>query len=59
MKKAKDWSYLKVLKALTLIRMGRQKDGVEILNEVHNEMPCDDSILQTMTICYRELQQSI
>ena len=58
LKKSKDWQYLKVLKALTFIRMGRHKDGNEILNEVFNETPIDDSTLQTMTICYRELQQS-
>lgn len=57
LKKNKDWPYLRVLKALTLIRMNRQKEGTDILNEVHKEAPFDESTLQTMTICYRDLHQ--
>lgn len=57
LKKNKDWPYLRVLKALTLIRMNRQKEGIDILNEVHNDVPYDESTLQTMTICYRDLHQ--
>lgn len=57
-KKNKDWLYLKVLKALTYIRMNRPKEGEEILEQVVQEFPYDDSTLQTITICYRDLHQS-
>ncbi|KAI2804222.1 N-alpha-acetyltransferase 25, NatB auxiliary subunit [Blomia tropicalis] len=57
-KKNKDWLYLKVLKALTYIRMNRPKEGEEILEQVVQEFPYDDSTLQTITICYRDLHQN-
>lgn len=57
LKKNKDWSYLKVLKALACIRMNRQSEGLEVLNSVCNDVPYDESTLQTMTICYRDLGQ--
>lgn len=57
LKKNKDWPYLKVLKALACIRMNRQSEGLEVLSSVCNDVPYDESTLQTMTICYRDLGQ--
>lgn len=59
LKKAKSQQYIKVLKSLTLLRMSRQKDAIEILDEIFNETPTDDSTLQTMSMCYREMDKSI
>ncbi|XP_023226878.1 N-alpha-acetyltransferase 25, NatB auxiliary subunit-like [Centruroides sculpturatus] len=51
------WSYVEVLKALALIRLGRQEESLATLSEVHQEGPMDDATLQAMTICYRELHK--
>lgn len=58
LKKQKDLQCARVLKALALIRLGRQEESLTILKEVHDEAPTDDATLQAMTICYRELHMS-
>ena len=58
LKKQKDLQCARVLKALALIRLGRQEESLAILKEVHDEAPTDDATLQAMTICYRELHMS-
>lgn len=45
------------MKALALIRLGRQDEALASLHEVHVEDPTDDPTLQAMTICYRELHK--
>ena len=57
LKKQKDLQCAKVLKALALLRLGRQSESQTILNEVHHQCPTDDATLQAMTICYRELHK--
>lgn len=57
LKKQKDFLCAKALKALALIRLGRQDEAVTSLDEVHYENPTDDPTLQAMTICYRELHK--
>lgn len=57
LKKQKDLLCAKVLKGLALLRMGRHEESLSILNEVHKDSPTDDSTLQAMTICYRELHK--
>lgn len=47
----------KVLKALALLRLGKEDECQVILNEVRSEVPCEDSTLQAMSICYREIHQ--
>lgn len=59
LKKQKDSQCAKVLKALALIRLGRQDESQSWLAEVHKESPTDDPTLQAMTICYRELQRGM
>lgn len=54
LKKQKDFQCAKVLKALALLRTGKQEDSFKLLQEVHAEIPTDDATLQAMTICYRE-----
>ncbi|CAG2112305.1 unnamed protein product [Medioppia subpectinata] len=58
LKKQKDLLCAKVLKSLALLRMGRQEESLRHLKEVHADCPTDDSTLQAMTICYRELHKA-
>jgi len=58
LRKQKDFQCAKVLKCLALLRLGRNKESADLLSEVHSEMPIDDSTLQAMTICYREMNKS-
>ncbi|KAJ8312970.1 hypothetical protein KUTeg_010343 [Tegillarca granosa] len=55
LKKQKDLQCAKVLKALALLRLGRQDDSSGLLQEIHAQHPTDEATLQAMSICYREL----
>lgn len=44
------------LKALALIRLGREKESQQLIDDLEKN-PDDDSTLQVMTYCYRELDQ--
>ncbi|CAH1802298.1 unnamed protein product [Owenia fusiformis] len=54
LKKQKDFTCAKALKALALLRLGRQDESDTILQGVHDEKPADDATLHTLSICYRE-----
>lgn len=58
MKKNKNSLQYRVIKALILIRMSRQFEALTLLNDVHRQIPTDESILQTMSMCYREIDRS-
>ncbi|XP_046415416.1 N-alpha-acetyltransferase 25, NatB auxiliary subunit [Neodiprion fabricii] len=47
----------RVLKALALLRLGKEDNCQMIMEEVRAEVPCDDSTLQAMSICYREIHK--
>ncbi|XP_076236201.1 phagocyte signaling impaired [Calliopsis andreniformis] len=47
----------KVLKALALLRLGKENECQAIMDKVRSEIPCEDSTLQVMSICYREIHQ--
>ena len=55
LKKQKDFQCAKVLKALALLRLGRDAESAALLEEVYQQSPADDATLQAMTICYREM----
>ncbi|XP_076434680.1 N-alpha-acetyltransferase 25, NatB auxiliary subunit-like isoform X2 [Babylonia areolata] len=57
LKKQKDFQCAKVLKALALLRLGRQDESSVLLQEVHGQHPTDDATLQAMSICYREVHK--
>uniref|UniRef100_A0A0B7AIK1 Uncharacterized protein n=1 Tax=Arion vulgaris TaxID=1028688 RepID=A0A0B7AIK1_9EUPU len=57
LKKQKDLTCAKVLKALALIRMGQMSKGSELLEEIHHSEPTDEQTLSAMSICYKETQQ--
>ncbi|ERL95051.1 hypothetical protein D910_12321 [Dendroctonus ponderosae] len=56
LKKTPTFQCVRALKALILFRMGRENDCKAILESLNSEQPTDDSTLQAMTMCYRELQ---
>ncbi|XP_020285803.1 N-alpha-acetyltransferase 25, NatB auxiliary subunit [Pseudomyrmex gracilis] len=47
----------RVLKALALLRLGKENECLVIIDKVRSEVPCEDSTLQAMSICYREIRQ--
>ncbi|KAK2586630.1 hypothetical protein KPH14_011677 [Odynerus spinipes] len=47
----------RVLKALALLRLGKDNECQAIMDKVRSEIPCEDSTLQAMSICYREMNQ--
>ncbi|XP_021913632.1 N-alpha-acetyltransferase 25, NatB auxiliary subunit isoform X3 [Zootermopsis nevadensis] len=55
LKKQPNFQCAKVLKALALLRLGKEDECMQLLDAVRTEIPCDDSTLQAMTICYREI----
>ncbi|XP_050408491.1 N-alpha-acetyltransferase 25, NatB auxiliary subunit [Patella vulgata] len=57
LKKQKDFQCAKVLKALALLRLNRHEESSVILQEVHAQHPTEDSTLQAMSICYREVHK--
>ncbi|XP_075739875.1 N-alpha-acetyltransferase 25, NatB auxiliary subunit [Rhipicephalus microplus] len=57
LKKQKDFSCAKALKALALVRLSRLDEALSVLKELQAEAPTDDATLQAMTLCYRELER--
>ncbi|BFZ19068.1 hypothetical protein BsWGS_22107 [Bradybaena similaris] len=57
LKKQKDLTCAKVLKALALIRMGQMSKGSALLAQIHQTEPTDEQTLSAMSICYKETQQ--
>ncbi|KAH7956605.1 hypothetical protein HPB52_011025 [Rhipicephalus sanguineus] len=57
LKKQKDFSCAKALKALALVRLSRSDEALSVLKELQTEAPTDDATLQAMTLCYRELER--
>ena len=47
----------RVLKALALMRLGKEDECQVIMDRVRAEVPCEDSTLQAMSICYKEIHQ--
>ncbi|KAF7996942.1 hypothetical protein HCN44_002588 [Aphidius gifuensis] len=47
----------RVLKALALLRLGKEDDCQLIMDKVRSEIPCEDATLQAMSICYKEIHQ--
>lgn len=47
----------RALKALALIRMGREDQAQDLIESVAIEKPCDDPTLYVMTFCYKEQEQ--
>jgi len=57
LKKEKDFHCAKVLKALAMVRLMKCQDALALLEEVKSHFPLDESTLQAMSVCYKELLQ--
>lgn len=45
------------LKALSLVRLGRENESEKLIENLEKSEPDDEATLQVMTYCYRELDQ--
>ncbi|XP_017771958.1 PREDICTED: phagocyte signaling-impaired protein [Nicrophorus vespilloides] len=57
LKKSPNLDRALALKALSLLRSGKESSCITILDSLTEKQLADDAILQVMTMCYRELQQ--
>lgn len=57
LKKQPNFQCARVLKGLALLRLGKDVECQQILEAIRKELPYDDSTLQAMTICYREMNK--
>lgn len=57
LKKSPNNLCFKALKALALLRMGRDDEGDALVEQIAAENPFDDSTLQVMTYCYKEREE--
>ncbi|ELT91697.1 hypothetical protein CAPTEDRAFT_185899 [Capitella teleta] len=57
LRKQDDLLCAKALKSLALLRLGRHDDSTTLLCGVHESSPVDDSTLQAMALCYREMHR--
>lgn len=47
----------KALKALSLLRLGRNDEADVLVEEIAAENPSNESTLQAMTVCYKEREE--
>nr|CAD7589516.1 unnamed protein product [Timema genevievae] len=57
LKKQPNFQPARVLKALALLRLGKEEECIQHLEVVQAEVPVDESALQAMTICFKELHK--
>lgn len=57
LRKNPDIQCARALKALALIRIGREDEAQGLIESVAKEKPCDDPTLYVMTFCYKEQEQ--
>lgn len=57
LKKTPNSLCAKALKALAMLRMGKDNDCKQLLDNLTNVKPTDDATLQAMMLCYREMQE--
>lgn len=57
LKKTPNSLCAKALKALALLRLGKEIDSKQQLDTLLNAKPTDDATLQAMMLCYREMQE--
>ncbi|KAG0169915.1 N-alpha-acetyltransferase 25, NatB auxiliary subunit [Apophysomyces sp. BC1015] len=58
LKKTPDWPLLKALKALVLVRTGKEDEASKLCQQVSSVVPTDETTLQAVSIAYKELGQS-
>ena len=57
LKKQPDFVCCKALKALALVRLGREEEASPILDSILEKGTCDEGALQAMNVAFRETQQ--
>lgn len=57
LKKSPKIQCARALKALALLRLGREEEGEKYVKELIEEKPCDVSTLQVLTFYYRETNE--
>lgn len=57
LKKTPNSLCAKALKALALLRIGKETDCRQLLDLLIVAKPTDDATLQAMMLCYREMQE--
>lgn len=57
LKKSPGIQCARALKALALLRIGRDEEAQPIVNQIANEKPFDEQTLQVMSFCYKEQEQ--
>ncbi|CAO3630245.1 unnamed protein product [Cunninghamella blakesleeana] len=55
LKKSPNWGLVKALKAIILLRTGKEEEAKELCLEVKKGIPTDEATLQAITIAYKEL----
>ncbi|KAI8359816.1 N-acetyltransferase B complex non catalytic subunit-domain-containing protein [Blakeslea trispora] len=55
LKKNPDWPLVKALKALVLVRIGKEDEALEICEQVKKVIPTDEPTLQAITMALKEL----
>ena len=57
LKKQPDFVCCKALKALALVRLGREEEASPILDSILQRGTCDEGALKAMNVALREMQQ--
>lgn len=57
LKKNPNMQCARALKALALLRLGREEEAGKLEKELVDEKPCDVSTLQVLTFYYRETEE--
>lgn len=57
LKKSPSILCFRALKALALLRMGRDDEADILVDQIAAESPSDDATLQVMTFCYKEREE--
>ncbi|KAL0143185.1 N-acetyltransferase B complex non catalytic subunit-domain-containing protein [Mucor lusitanicus] len=55
LKKSPDWPLAKALKALVLVRTGKDEEAFELCEQVKKVIPTDEATLQAVTMALKEL----
>ncbi|KAL5273927.1 NAA25 family protein [Megaselia abdita] len=57
LKKHPKFLAAKALKALAILRLGREEESNVLLDAIMKEKPVDDGTLQVLTFCFKEMEQ--
>ncbi|KAF7728781.1 N-alpha-acetyltransferase 25, NatB auxiliary subunit [Apophysomyces ossiformis] len=55
LKKTPDWPLLKALKAVVLVRTGKEDEASKLCEQLSSAVPTDEATLQAVSLAYKEL----